>query len=103
MVLLSPQGTPFRQEVAETWARDEHLVLVCGRYEGIDQRAIELAIDEEISIGDYVVSGGEVPAMVVIEALCRFVPGVLGNPESTHTESFQQGMLEGPQLSRVVE
>ena len=103
VVLLSPQGTPFRQEVAETWARDEHLVLVCGRYEGIDQRAIELAIDEEISIGDYVVSGGEVPAMVVIEALCRFVPGVLGNPESTHTESFQQGILEGPQYTRPVD
>ena len=103
VVLLSPQGTPFSQEVAERWARDEHLVLVCGRYEGIDQRAIELAIDEETSIGDYVVSGGEAPAIVVIEAVSRFVPGVLGNPESTQTESFQRGTLEGPQYTRPVD
>ena len=103
VVLLSPSGAPFRQAVAEQWARDTHLVLVCGRYEGIDQRAIELAIDEETSIGDYVVSGGEVPAMVVIEAVSRFVPGLLGNPESTQTESFQQGTLEGPQYTRPEE
>ncbi len=103
VVLLSPQGTPFSQEVAENWARDEHLVLVCGRYEGIDQRVIELAVDQETSIGDYVVSGGEVPAMAVIEAVSRFVPGVLGNPESARTESFQERMLEGPQYTRPVD
>jgi tRNA (guanine37-N1)-methyltransferase len=108
VILLSPQGAPFSQDVAENWARDEHLVLVCGRYEGIDQRAIELAIDQEISIGDYVVSGGEVPAMAVIEAVSRFVPGVLGNPESAQTDSFQrrpfqERLLEGPQYTRPVD
>jgi tRNA (guanine37-N1)-methyltransferase len=76
---------------------------VCGRYEGVDQRAVELAIDEELSIGDYVLSGGEAAAMVVIEALTRFVPGVLGNPESAETESFRQGGLEGPQYTRPAE
>ena len=78
-------------------------MLVCGRYEGVDQRAIELAVDEELSIGDYVLSGGEVPAMVVIEGIARLVPGVLGNPESIHTESFTRGLLEGPQYTRPAE
>lgn len=102
VVLLSPQGEPLSQGTAEDMARTRHLVLVCGRYEGIDQRVVDLAVDREISIGDYVVSGGEVPAMVVIEALTRFVPGVLGNPDSTTTESFQEGRLEGPQYTRPV-
>jgi tRNA (guanine37-N1)-methyltransferase len=84
----------------EALARDEHLVLVCGRYEGVDQRVIDLTVDEEISIGDYVLSGGEVPAMVVMEAVLRLVPGVLGNPDSAETESFQQRRLEGPQYTR---
>ena len=75
-------------------------MLVCGRYEGIDQRVIELAVDEELSIGDYVLSGGEVPAMVVIEGVTRLLPGVLGNPDSTRFESFQEGLLEGPQYTR---
>ena len=75
-------------------------MLVCGRYEGVDQRVIELAVDEEISIGDYVLSGGEVPAMAVIEAVSRLVPGVLGNPDSTAAESFESGTLEGPQYTR---
>ena len=100
VVLLSPQGRVFDQRCAEELAVSTHLVLVCGRYEGIDQRAIDLAVDEEISIGDFVMSGGEVPAMVVIEATSRFVPGVLGNPASLETESFQEGRLEGPQYTR---
>ncbi len=100
VVLLSPQGTPFDQRQAERLAGESRLVLVCGRYEGVDQRAIELAVDEEISIGDYVLSGGEVPAMAVIEAVSRLLPGVLGNPDSTVTESFQDGLLEGPQYTR---
>jgi tRNA (guanine37-N1)-methyltransferase len=102
-VLLSPQGRRLEQSVLAGLAGEEHLVLVCGRYEGVDQRAIELAVDEELSLGDYVLSGGEVPAMAVIEGVARLVPGVLGNPESTCTESFQAGLLEGPQYTRPPE
>ncbi len=103
VVLLSPQGRRFDQDRARELARERHLVLVCGRYEGVDERAIDLAIDEEISIGDYVLSGGEIPAMAVIEATARLVPGVLGNPASLATETFQQGRLEGPQYTRPAE
>lgn len=103
VVLLSPQGARLDQGGVEELARREHLVLVCGRYEGVDQRVIDLAVDEEVSIGDYVLSGGEVPAMVVIEAVSRLLPGVLGNPESTRVESFARGRLEGPQYTRPPE
>jgi tRNA (guanine37-N1)-methyltransferase len=103
VVLLSPQGRRVDQAWLGDLAQEEHLVLVCGRYEGVDQRAIELAMDEEASIGDYVLSGGEVPAMAVIEGAVRLVPGVLGNPESASTDSFQQGLLEGPQYTRPAE
>lgn len=103
VILLSPQGTRLDQEKVAELAREEHLVLVCGRYEGVDQRVIDLAVDEEISIGDFVLSGGEVPAMVVIEAVTRLVPGVLGNPLSVERESFQDGRLEGPQYTRPAE
>ena len=103
VALLTPQGRRLEQHKLAELSREEHLVLVCGRYEGIDQRAIELAIDEEISIGDYVLSGGEVPAMALIEGVARLIPGVLGNPESLGRESFQQGGLEGPQFTRPVE
>jgi tRNA (guanine37-N1)-methyltransferase len=103
VALLSPQGTPFTGQRAKELAGVEQLVLVCGRYEGVDQRVIELAVDEEISIGDYVLAGGEVAAMAVIEAVSRFVPFVLGNPDSTVSESFEQGRLEGPQYTRPVE
>jgi len=100
VVLLSPQGRRLEQEKLEELTAAEHLVLVCGRYEGVDQRVIELAVDEEISIGDYVLSGGEAPAMVLIEGIVRLIPGVLGNPESALTESFREGLLEGPQYTR---
>jgi len=100
VLLLSPQGRRLDQDGIAGLAREPHLVLVCGRYEGVDQRAIELAIDEEVSIGDYVLSGGEVPAMVIVEAVTRLLPGVLGNPESVRTESFEEGLLEGPQYTR---
>jgi tRNA (guanine37-N1)-methyltransferase len=103
VVLLTPQGTPFTGRRARELAREAQLVLVCGRYEGVDQRVIELAVDEEISIGDYVLSGGEVPAMAVIEAVSRFVPGVLGNPDSAASESFESDRLEGPHYTRPVE
>jgi tRNA (guanine37-N1)-methyltransferase len=100
VLLLSPQGSRLDQERVEALAGEPHLVLVCGRYEGVDQRVIELAVDEEISLGDYVLSGGEVPAMAVIEAVTRLLPGVLGNPLSAGSESFREGRLEGPQYTR---
>jgi tRNA (guanine-N1)-methyltransferase/ribosomal protein L19 len=100
VVLMSPQGRRLDQEKLETLKTAEHLVLVCGRYEGVDQRVVELAVDEEISIGDYVLSGGEAPALVLIEGIVRLLPGVLGNPESTRAESFRAGLLEGPQYTR---
>jgi tRNA (guanine37-N1)-methyltransferase len=99
-VLMSPQGRRLDQPLLAGLAERPHLVLVCGRYEGVDQRAIDLAIDEEISLGDYVLSGGEVPAMALIEGVVRLLPGVLGNPESARSESFQAGLLEGPQYTR---
>jgi tRNA (guanine37-N1)-methyltransferase len=100
VLLLSPQGRCLDQPLAGSLAAEPHLVLVCGRYEGVDQRAIELAVDEEVSIGDYVLAGGELPALVVIEAVTRLLPGVMGNPASAETESFQHGLLEGPQYTR---
>ena len=100
VVLLTPQGRRLEQKRLGELAREEHVVLVCGRYEGIDQRAIDLAVDEEISIGDYVLSGGEVPAMALIEGMARLIPGVLGNPESVGRDSFQGDVLEGPQYTR---
>jgi len=103
VIALSPQGERLDQGRLEDMAKEQALVLVCGRYEGVDQRAIELAVDEELSIGDYVLSGGEVPAMAVIEGLARLVPGVVGNPESISTESFQGPTLEGPQYTRPAE
>ncbi len=103
VLLMSPQGATLSQKKAKELSGERHLVIVCGRYEGVDQRAIELAIDEELSIGDYVLSGGAAPALVVIEAVSRFVPGVLGNPASAEVESFQQAGLEGPQYTRPAE
>ncbi len=100
VLLLSAQGRRLDQARLEELAQEEHLVLVCGRYEGVDQRAVDLAVDEEISVGDYVLSGGEVPAMAVVEGVVRLLPGALGNPESTASESFRQGRLEGPQYTR---
>jgi tRNA (guanine37-N1)-methyltransferase len=100
VILMTPRGSLFDHAGAERLAAYDHLVLVCGRYEGVDQRVIDELVDEEISIGDYVLAGGELAAMVVIEALSRFVPGVLGNPESLATESHAAGALEHPQYTR---
>jgi len=100
VLLMSPQGERLDQKMLEGLAEEETLVLVCGRYEGVDQRVVDLAVDQEISIGDYVLSGGEIPAMAIIEGVSRLLPGVLGNPESAVTESFQGGLLEGPQFTR---
>jgi tRNA (guanine37-N1)-methyltransferase len=100
VVLLSPQGDRLDQAGLADLARLGHLVLVCGRYEGVDQRAIDLAVDQELSIGDYVLSGGELPALVVIEGVARLLPGAVGNPESVGSDSFQAGLLEGPHYTR---
>jgi len=101
VVCLTPQGERLTQGKLSAMAEGPPLLLVCGRYEGIDQRVLDLAVDEEVSIGDYVLSGGEVPAMVLVEGIARLLPGVLGNPESIRTESFQGGaLLEGPQYTR---
>jgi tRNA (guanine37-N1)-methyltransferase len=103
VVALSPQGERLDQPRLEALLDSPALVLVCGRYEGVDQRVIDLAVDAELSIGDYVLSGGEVPAMVVIEGLARLLPGAVGNPESIETESFRGPTLEGPQYTRPAE
>jgi len=99
-IFLSPAGKPLTQARVMELAALPHLVLVCGRYEGVDERVIELAIDEELSIGDYVLSGGELGALVIIDAVSRFVPGVLGEATSTDDESHAAGMLEYPQYTR---
>ena len=101
--MLTPRGGCMTQAKVEEMAALDHIALICGRYEGVDQRVIDLAVDEEISIGDFVLSGGEIPAMAVIEAVSRLVPGVLGNPRSVERESFQDGRLEGPQYTRPAE
>ena len=102
-IYLSPVGAPLTQAKVRELATKDHLVLVCGRYEGIDQRVIDLAIDEEISIGDYVLSGGELGALVIIDAVARYLPGVLGEATSVDDESFSAGLLEYPQYTRPPE
>ncbi|MDE6361672.1 MAG: tRNA (guanosine(37)-N1)-methyltransferase TrmD [Clostridia bacterium] len=99
-IYLSPKGATLNQEIVERLAKEDELLLVCGSYEGIDERIIEMDIDEEISIGDYVLTGGELPAMVLINAVSRYVDGVLGSSESTSEESFASGLLEYPQYTR---
>jgi len=101
-IFLSPQGRPLSQAKTAELAAHEALVLVCGRYEGVDERVLAF-VDEEISIGDYIVSGGEVAALVLIDAVARLVPGVVGRKESTEEESFSTGLLEYPQYTRPEE
>jgi tRNA (guanine37-N1)-methyltransferase len=102
-VLFAPSGTPLTQDTLDRLALKDELTLVCGRYEGVDQRVIDHFIDEEISLGDFVVLGGEVAAVAVIEGVTRLLPGVVGNPESTEHESFRGGELEEPQYTRPSE
>ncbi len=102
-VLFTPGGTPLDQETLDRWATMEDLTFVCGRYEGIDERVAEHFIDEEISIGDYVLLGGEVAALVAIEGVTRLLSGVVGNPTSVETESFREGLLEEPHYTRPAE
>ena len=100
VVYMSPQGRTFNQEMAKELAREEDLIILCGHYEGIDERVLEEIVTDEISIGDYVLTGGELPAMVVIDTVSRLIHGVLGNGVSADTDSFMNGLLEYPQYSR---
>ena len=102
-VYLSAQGVPFRQALAEEWSKLPALVLVAGRYEGLDERVIESRVDREVSVGDYVLSGGEFPALAVIDAVARLLPGVLGDLRSNVEESFGAGLLDWPHYTRPVE
>ena len=99
VIYLSPQGKTLCQSKVEELAREKHLILLCGHYEGIDQRVLDKIVDEEISIGDYVLTGGEIPAMVLIDSVSRYIEGVI-NFESTSEESFSKGLLEYPQYTR---
>lgn len=99
VIYLSPQGKTLNQKIVKDLSQEEHLILLCGHYEGIDQRVIDKIVDEEISIGDYVLTGGEIPAMVLIDSVSRYIDGVISN-ESTDEESFSNGCLEYPQYTR---
>ena len=99
VIYMSPQGKKLTQKKVEELAKEEHIIILCGHYEGIDQRVIDKIVDEEISIGDYVLTGGELPAMVLIDAVSRYADGVI-TKESTNEESFANGMLEYPQYTR---
>ena len=103
VILTSPAGRPFRQEIAQELAGEEHLLLVCGSYEGFDERVRECLADDELSIGDYVLTNGALPAMVIIDAVTRLLPGVLGDDASSVDESFSDGLLEYPQYTRPAE
>ena len=100
VVYLTPQGTTFHQEMAKEFAKEEELVFLCGHYEGIDERVLEEIVTDYVSIGDYVLTGGELPAMVMIDSISRLVPGVLHNDDSAGDESFENGLLEYPQYTR---
>lgn len=103
VVYMSPQGKVFNQNMAKELLQKEHLVFLCGHYEGIDERVIESAVDMELSVGDYVLTGGEIPAMAVIDCICRMVPGVLPEEEAFTEESHFDGLLEYPQYTRPEE
>ena len=100
VVYLTPQGTTFHQEMAKELAKEEELVFLCGHYEGIDERVLEEIVTDYVSIGDYVLTGGELPAMVMIDSISRLVPGVLHNDDSAGDESFENWLLEYPQYTR---
>ena len=99
-ILLSPKGKKLEQPLLKDLSGYENLILICGRYEGVDERFIELSVDMEISIGDYVLTGGEIPAMVLIDGIIRLMPGVLGSERSLLSESFEEGLLDWPQYTR---
>lgn len=103
VIYMTPQGKVFNQKIAQELAMEEDLVFLCGHYEGIDERALELITTDYLSIGDYVLTGGELPAMVMIDCISRLIPGVLNNETSAEFESFQDGLLEYPQYTRPEE
>lgn len=103
VVLLSPQGRVLKQSLAQELARMEHLVLICGRYEGVDERVSQTLVTDEISIGDYVLSGGEAAALVLVDAVTRLLPGALGSETSAANDSFSEGLLDYPQYTRPPE
>lgn len=103
VVLLSPQGKLWSQELACEFATIAHAILICGRYEGIDQRVVDRLVDREISIGDFILTGGEIPAMVILDSVVRLLPGALGNQDSARNESFCAGRLDYPQYTRPAE
>ena len=103
VIYLSPQGQTFSQSMAEEFAQEEELIFLCGHYEGIDERVLEVIVTDYVSIGDYVLTGGELPAMVMIDAVSRLIPGVLHNDTSAEFESFQDNLLEYPQYTRPEE
>ncbi len=103
VIYVTPQGSVFNQVAAREFSKEEDIIFLCGHYEGIDERVLEEIVTDYISIGDYVLTGGELPAMVMIDAIARLVPGVLNNEESAQTESFDDGLLEYPQYSRPEE
>lgn len=100
VIYLSPQGTPLTARKCESLAQEEHLILLCGHYEGVDQRAIDLEVDEEISIGDFVLTSGAPAAITLVDAVSRFIPGVIGNEEATKQDSFENGVFDAPVFTR---
>ena len=100
VILLTPQGQPFNQSIARDLTKLKQIVLVCGRYEGVDERVRSRCVDMELSIGDYILTGGELPAMVIVEVVSRLIPGILGGPRSSLEESFEDYFLEYPQFTR---
>ncbi len=100
VLLMTPQGRQLNHKICEELAREEHLIILCPRYEGVDERVRQWVVTNEVSIGDYVLSGGEFPAMVVVDAVARLIPGLVGEPESVRGDSFAQAGLEGPQYTR---
>jgi tRNA (guanine37-N1)-methyltransferase len=103
VILMSPTGRRFHQRMAEQLSHESHLIIVCGHYEGVDQRVVEHLIDEEVSIGDYVLTNGAIAAVVLVDAIVRLMPGVLGDEQSAHDDSFREGLLEAPQYTRPAE
>ncbi|BCG48610.1 tRNA (guanine(37)-N(1))-methyltransferase [Citrifermentans bremense] len=103
VILTTPCGRPFNHQVAEELSREEGVIIICGRYEGVDERVRTLFVDDEISLGDFVLTGGEIAAMVIVDAVSRLVPGVLGSEESAQYDSFADGLLEYPQYTRPPE
>ena len=103
VILMSPTGRRFDQRMAEQFSHESNLIVVCGHYEGVDHRVVEHLIDEEISIGDYVLTNGGIAAVILVDAVVRLIPGVLGDEQSAHDDSFREGLLEAPQYTRPAE